>query len=130
MNKQEELAEQIAGILYKNKTDEADEGSWIESKDFYKVAVAIVEAMDAPAKEGMKWVKASERLPDNEGIYKVKRVHSEGIETGEFICGAFTNYYGYRVMEWLDESASSSNEDYVASNSAPSTTDENTEGRV
>jgi hypothetical protein len=243
MNKQQELAEQIVGILYKNKTDEADEGSWIESKDFYKVAAAIVEAMgvqqekeqpslqsgklsaeevlykhvladadnhvmgttltvtvppleelknnqqfqmhvaamkeyaqqvyataapakeveaisdspdwkqlrdkffkectetyeagkglnvlrkvsyniaphdlfewfkkelqaveaiDASAKEGMKWVKASERLPDNEGIYKVKRVHSEGIETGEFICGAFTNYYGYRVMEWLDESA-------------------------
>jgi hypothetical protein len=242
MNKQQELAEQIEGIMYKNKTDESDEGCWIEGKDFYKAAAAIVEAMgvqqekeqpslqsgklsaeevlykhvladadnhvmgttltvtvppleelknnqqfkmhvaamkeyaqqfqtpapakeveaisdspdwkqlrdkffkectetyeagkglnvlrkvsyniaphdlfewfkkelqaveaiDASAKEGMKWVKASERLPDNEGIYKVKRVHSEGIETGEFICGAFTNYYGYRVMEWLDESA-------------------------
>jgi hypothetical protein len=53
MNKQEQLAEQIVGILYKNKTDEADEGCWIEGKDFYKVAAAIVEAMDAPAKEGM-----------------------------------------------------------------------------
>jgi hypothetical protein len=73
--------------------------------EWFKKELQAVEAIDASAKEGMKWVKASERLPDNEGIYKVKRVHSEGIETGEFICGAFTNYYGYRVMEWLDESA-------------------------
>jgi hypothetical protein len=198
MNKQE-LAEQIAGILYKNKTDEADEGSWIESKDFYKVAVAIVEAMgvqqekeqpslqsgklsaeevlykhvladadnhvmgttltvtvppleelknnqqfqmhvaamkeyaqqvyataaptkaveamDAPAKEGMKWVKASERLPEkgkqvfwnrheeypvwgrysqDGGFHDLVTIDSSGEEEAEPI-----NY----DWEWLDESA-------------------------
>jgi len=35
------LVDEILGILYKNKTDEADEGSWIESKDFHKVAEKI-----------------------------------------------------------------------------------------
>jgi hypothetical protein len=33
--------EEIMEVLFKNITDEADEGSWIESKDYYKVAKAI-----------------------------------------------------------------------------------------
>jgi hypothetical protein len=35
--------DEIVGILYKNKSDEADEGSWINSSDFHKVASAIFE---------------------------------------------------------------------------------------
>jgi hypothetical protein len=37
----EQVEDELLGLLYKNKTDEADEGSWIESKDFPKVASAI-----------------------------------------------------------------------------------------
>jgi hypothetical protein len=101
-----------------------------------------VEAMDAPAKEGMKWVKASERLPEH-GKQVFWNRHEEPPAFGKYSqCG--NSHYLVTIdcsgeeeaellnqdWEWLDESASSSNEDYVASNSAPSTTDENTEGRV
>jgi hypothetical protein len=37
------LVDDIAGVMYANKTDEAEEGSWIESKDFHKVAREIAK---------------------------------------------------------------------------------------
>jgi hypothetical protein len=39
------LIDDVAGIMYANKTDEADDGSWIESKDFHKVAEKIVDQL-------------------------------------------------------------------------------------
>jgi hypothetical protein len=69
MNKQQELAEQIVGILYKNKTDEADEGSWIESKDFYKAAAAIVEAMGVQQEKEQPSLQSG-KLSAEEVLYK------------------------------------------------------------
>ena len=54
----------------------------------------------------MKWVKVSERLPVGKGIYQVVRAYGlpgDGMEFGEFTGTEFTNYYGYRVVQWLDE---------------------------
>jgi hypothetical protein len=82
-----------------------------------QILAAIVEAMDAPAKEGMKWVKASERLPEkgkqvfwnrheeypvwgrysqDGGFHDLVTIDSSGEEEAEPI-----NY----DWEWLDESA-------------------------
>lgn len=49
------------------------------------------------------WIAASERLPDKEGIYIVKRYFSEQSEKAEYTGSVFTNYEGYVVKEWLDE---------------------------
>lgn len=43
----EAIVETIAGVLYKNKSDEADDGCWIEGKDFYKVAELITAALQS-----------------------------------------------------------------------------------
>lgn len=51
----------------------------------------------------LKWVKASERLPEREGVYAVKRVYSQHPETAEFTGRTFANYNGYEVVEWLFE---------------------------
>jgi hypothetical protein len=113
MNKQE-LAEQI---LDKHLSE-----YWKEHKKEVHLLIAsaiaaIVEAMDAPAKEGMKWVKASERLPEkgkqvfwnrheeypvwgrysqDGGFHDLVTIDSSGEEEAEPI-----NY----EWEWLDESA-------------------------
>jgi hypothetical protein len=84
MNKQEQLAEQIVGILYKNKTDEADEGTWIESKDFYKAAAAIVEAM------GVK------ETPINNDIVPIYRFQLKAIESALF---TVANQYNCREQK-------------------------------
>lgn len=33
-----DVEERMVDVLFRNKTDESDDGSWIESKDFYKIA--------------------------------------------------------------------------------------------
>jgi len=43
----EEMTETIAGILYANKSDEGDEGSWINSEHFYEVAGKIASQFKA-----------------------------------------------------------------------------------
>jgi hypothetical protein len=55
---------------------------------------------------GMRWVKATERMPDKDGIYTVVRKYCNTEEKAEFIksMNTFTNYEGYRVDSWLDES--------------------------
>jgi hypothetical protein len=47
----QELQDEILGILYANKSDEADEGSWIESKDYHKVAEAIALSLSTEAED-------------------------------------------------------------------------------
>lgn len=37
------LADEIVGIMYKNSTDESDEGKWIEHNDYHKVSGIIAE---------------------------------------------------------------------------------------
>lgn len=39
------LTEIIAGVLYRNSTDEADNGPWIDGNDYYKVAELIAAAV-------------------------------------------------------------------------------------
>lgn len=51
----------------------------------------------------MKWINASERLPSEPGIYKVKKQYSQGVEDCEFTGSVFTNYDCYKVVGWLDE---------------------------
>jgi hypothetical protein len=58
----EQLEDTILGSLYKNKTDEADDGCWIEGKDFHKAAKAIVEALPTTPQEN---IVASESNTDD-----------------------------------------------------------------
>lgn len=54
------------------------------------------------------WVNVSERYPPKAGRYKVRRACwtiDDPEEWAEYD-GCFTNYCGYRVVEWLDESGS------------------------
>jgi hypothetical protein len=62
--------------------------------------------MENNNRQGCRWVKCSDRLPDKEGIYTVKRHFSEQPEKAEYTGSIFTNYQGYIVKEWLDESES------------------------
>lgn len=43
-----DLVEKIVSIMYAHKTDESDEGVWISSEDFYKVAGYISTALKQP----------------------------------------------------------------------------------
>jgi hypothetical protein len=112
MNNQE-LAEQIAIAKKSYKTN-----TYKSYRECFEAGIAaIVEAMDAPAKEGMKWVKASERLPEKgkqvfwnrheeypvwayyskDGrFHNIVMIDSSGEEEAEPL-----NY----DWEWLDESA-------------------------
>lgn len=58
------------------------------------------------APTGAVWVKATSRLPEKNGIYKVKRefYREDESDQADFLNGVFTNYQGYRVVAWLDES--------------------------
>ncbi len=55
----------------------------------------------------MKWIEVSERLPKKAGIYITKCKFRDIPETREFTGSAFTNYQGYKVFKWLDESTPS-----------------------
>lgn len=70
------------------------------------------KASSAPHKEpveGMRWVKASKRLPEKEGSYycKNKPITNDEVYNNivHFNSGRFQT--GHSVIEWLDESASS-----------------------
>jgi hypothetical protein len=120
MNKQEQLAEQIAKaeeLLYKHVAGDTGLFNNEVYCNFDKAAAAIVEAMDAPAKEGMKWVKASERLPEH-GKQVFWNRHEEPPAFGKYSqCG--NSHYLVTIdcsgeeeaellnqdWEWLDESA-------------------------
>jgi hypothetical protein len=72
-----------------------------------------VEAMDAPAKEGMKWVKASERLPDyGKHVHlKVSFISTplwgwlEKSTTGDWFKTMYNGSISINEVVWLDESA-------------------------
>ena len=72
----------------------------------------------------MKWVKASERMPEKEGNYfiKVKGIEYQEDETVEYECGTYLHFVNTfqgkyspalskneTVVEWLDESSPSDN---------------------
>jgi hypothetical protein len=42
----EQLADRIAGVMYANKSDESDEGCWINGNHFHKVAALIVDKLN------------------------------------------------------------------------------------
>jgi hypothetical protein len=112
MNKQEQLAEQIYQKYF--PTSNGKPFGMYEKKS---VIAAIVEAMDSlPAQKGMKWVKASERNPDKSGYYFTYGGHFKSYRQTTYWY-ADEKKWSSETFEWLDESASSSNEDYVASNS-------------
>jgi hypothetical protein len=173
MNKQEQLAEQIANILYeanghcggaaqvtaavveamgvqqpthyhvadnsngfrdwldKKKIEWMPNGHFttiqLEGNDIFKLGAefglyrkeaiaAPAKAVEAMAKKGMKWVKASERNPDKSGYYFTYGGHFKSYRQTTYWY-ADEKKWSSETFEWLDESASSSNEDYVASNS-------------
>jgi hypothetical protein len=69
----------------------------------------------------MKWVKASERLPEVGKFLNLRLLDNKSPRCGKLRSDGFfktdTSLFYKSNIEWLDESASSSNEDYVASNS-------------
>jgi hypothetical protein len=131
------------------ETYEAGKGLSVVRKVSYNIAPHDLfewfkrELQAVPAKKGMKWVKASE-LPEIGKWYLIHTVQCgviegflDGGEDGRlWLAQSGDLNEDDTVTHWMplpeppSESASSSNEDYVPSNSAPSTRDENTEGRV
>jgi hypothetical protein len=117
MNKQE-LAEQILKAKMAEYLSEEEIEDTLQRFEEWKtydfaqaVLAAIVEAMDAPAKEGMRWVKASERLPESGKWVHIKR-DSDGYPligrhtTGnDYIMDTYETKFGLDEVLWLDESA-------------------------
>lgn len=66
----DERVEVIAGILYANKSDEGDEGSWINSEDYYKVAKLIA---------GSQWASSAHPTAVNGDDYHKQRVKYIGL---------------------------------------------------
>lgn len=60
------------------------------------------EDKDSPAPETGKWVSVNERMPSENGLYRVLRKHSDVEEVGEFFGTRFTNYQGYPVTDWFE----------------------------
>lgn len=57
-------------------------------------------ARTALAGEGGGWIRVEDCLPEEPGIYDVKKVYSKGQEKGQYDGICFTNYDGYRVTHW------------------------------
>lgn len=75
------LREIIAGILYANKSDEGDEGSWINSEDFYKVTDKIITAISFKAgyaaSEGQRGWTITKVSEGEEAIKMIKWIREE-----------------------------------------------------
>jgi hypothetical protein len=115
MNKQilaEQILKNFKPVIY-----EYDGDGKGEAYTYSDAIAAIVEAMDAPAKEGMKWVKASERLPES-GKQVFWNRHEEPPAFGKYSqCGNSHDLVTIDSSgeeeaepinydwEWLDESA-------------------------
>ena len=99
-----EAAKKYAKETYPNSI-----GKPYSQADFYSGAISDAakeywyERFQQEQSAGV-WVKVSERLPKTEGVYTVKRRFSTEQEKAEYTGSVFTNYDGYKVIEWLDES--------------------------
>jgi hypothetical protein len=93
--------------------DSLTQGTGIATVNGLRHAIAKAEAAATPATgQGMKWVKASERLPTDEGRYVVKRLGEPMIVNARmfkdnimrFTIPNGMQWKGWKDFEWLDQS--------------------------